>query len=290
MTDETIVAVYDNAAHAEAAVAALRAANVPASAISQHASTGTTSGSTTAQPAREQGFWSSMFGGEPDHDASVYERSVQGGSTVVSVKVPDAHVDGVMKILEDHHPIDIDDRAAGYGTTQTTTTTRTPLAAPVPPRTATTGTTATDGGTIQLSEEQLSVGKRVINRGGTRIRRFVVETPVEQNVTLRDEKVTLERRPVTDGRPVTNADFSEKTIEMTETAEEAVVAKTARVTEEIGLRKETTDRVETVRDTVRREDVEIEQIPGEAVTSGTTKVSSSTTTPVTPPTPRAPKR
>ncbi len=280
MTDETIVAVYDTAAHAEAAVAGLRAANVPASAISQHAGTATTSGSaTTSQPAREQGFWSSLFGGEPDHDTSVYERSVQGGSTVVSVKVPDAHVDGVMQILESHQPIDIDDRAAGYGTTQTTTTTRTPLATAVPPRAATTGTTASDGGTIQLAEETLAVGKRVINRGGTRIRRFVVETPVEQNVTLHDEKVTLERRPVTDGRPVTGADFSEKTIEMTETAEQAIVAKTARVKEEISLRKEATERVETVRDTVRREEVEIEQIPGERGATGAS-------TPLTPRTPK----
>ncbi len=286
MTDETIVAVYDTAAHAEAAVASLRAANVPASAISQHADTGPTSGSaTTSQPAREQGFWSSLFGGEPDHDTSVYERSVQGGSTVVSVRVPDTHVDGVMKILESHHPVDIDDRAAGYGVTQTTTTTRTPLAA-APPRAATTGTTASDGGTIQLAEETLAVGKRVINRGGTRIRRFVVETPVEENVTLHDEKVTLERRPVTDGRPVTGADFSEKTIEMTETAEEAVVAKTARVKEEISLRKEATERVETVRDTVRREDVEIEQIPGERVTTSSTTGTTAGTTPVTPVNPK----
>jgi len=49
-----------------------------------------------------------------------------------------------------------------------------------------------------------------------------------------------------------------------------VVAKTARVKEEIALRKEATERVETVRDTVRREDVEIEQVPGERVSAGTT--------------------
>jgi len=195
------------------------------------------------------------------------------------VRVPDAHVDAVLKILESHHPVDIDDRAANYGTTQTTTTTRAPLAAALPPLTGAAATTATDGGTIQLAEEQLSVGKRVINRGGTRIRRYVVETPVEENVTLHDEKVTLERRPVTDGRPVTGADFSEKTIEMTETAEEAIVAKTARVKEEISLRKEATERVETVRDTVRREEVEIEQIPGERGATGAS-------TPLTPRTPK----
>ena len=120
--------------------------------------------------------------------------------------------------------------------------------------------------TLQLAEERLSVGKRLVNRGGTRIRRYVVETPVEEQVTLRDEKVTLERRPVTDARPVTAADFSDKTIEMTETHEEAVVAKTAHVVEEVALRRDRTDRVETVRDTVRREDVEIEQLPGDAST------------------------
>ena len=34
----------------------------------------------------------------------------------------------------------------------------------------------------QLAEEQLAVGKRLINRRGTRVRRYVVETPVEENV------------------------------------------------------------------------------------------------------------
>lgn len=273
MAEETIVAVYDTAAHAQAAVSDLRAASVPESAISVQASGTTTGTATTTEPVREQGFWSSLFGGEPDHDTSVYDRSVTSGSSVVTVRVPDQHVDRVMQILESHNPIDIDERANSYGLTQTTTT-QTPLVAPTRPAMG----TASEGGTIQLAEEQLAVGKRVVNRGGTRIRRFVVETPVEEQVTLHDEKVTLERRPVTDGRPVTDS-FSDKAIEMTATTEEAVVSKTARVVEEVGLRKEATDRVETVRDTVRKEEVEMEQIPGGTTTSGTTA-------PVTPRTPK----
>ena len=63
-------------------------------------------------------------------------------------------------------------------------------------------------------------------------------------------------------RAVSGATFADKTIEMTETAEEAVVSKTARVKEEISLKKEATERVETIRDTVRREDVEIVKVPG----------------------------
>ena len=161
--------------------------------------------------------------------------------------------------------MDLEERGAEYGLTQgatsqsTSSATVADRAAGMTP--ATRPETETDS-TLQLSEENLSVGKRVVNRGGTRIRRYVIETPVEQSVTLRSEKVTLDRRPVTDARPVTNPDFTEKTIEMTETEEQAVVSKTARVVEEVSLRKQATERVETVSDKVRREEVAVEQAPG----------------------------
>ena len=80
-----------------------------------------------------------------------------------------------------------------------------------------------DKDAIELAEETLSVGKRAVSGGTTRIRRYVVETPIEKQVTLHSEQVTLERRPVTDARPVSDADFTDKAIEMTETSEEAVV-------------------------------------------------------------------
>lgn len=269
MSDETIVAVFDTAAHAEAAISDLKASQVPESAISSHAGAATgsavaTSG-TAAAPARE-GFWSSLFGGEPDHDTAVYDRSMASGSTVVSVDAPEAHVSKVLDILESHDPIDMDDRAASYGLTQTATT---QASQPVAP-----GRTDT-ADALQLSEETLAVGKRVVNRGGTRIRRFVVETPVEENVALHSEKVVLERHPVTDGRAPSDS-FTDKTIEMTEMAEEAVVSKNARVYEEIGLRKEVSDRVETVRDTVRKEDVEVVRVPGSPTTSTVVPVATKT--------------
>ena len=217
----------------------------------------TTGSTTTGAPVREQGFWSSLFGAEPEHehDTTVYDRSLEGGSTVVTVKAPDQHVTRVTDILERHNPIDIDERAASYGIGQTTTTRTTNR----PVATEGASAQATDGGTIQLSEESLVIGKRAVNRGTTRIRRYVVETPVEEQVTLHQETVSVERRPVTDGRPVTDVDFSDKVIEMTETDEEAVVGKTARVKEEVVIRKDATERTETVRDTVRSEDVEITQ-------------------------------
>jgi uncharacterized protein (TIGR02271 family) len=104
---------------------------------------------------------------------------------------------------------------------------------------------------------KINVSKRLVNRGTTRIRRYAVETPVEENVTLRSERVSVERRPVSGDARVADADFADKTIEVSESDEEAVVGKTARVREEVVVRKDVADRVETVRDTVRREDVEI---------------------------------
>lgn len=111
---------------------------------------------------------------------------------------------------------------------------------------------------IQLGEEVLEIGKRTENRGTARIRRFVVETPVEQQVTLVSEKVVVERRrPVSD--KVTGEILTEVTIEIIETEEVPTVEKRTRLREEMVVRMERTERVETVRGMVRRDDVEIQE-------------------------------
>ena len=270
MPDETIVAIFDTGAHAQAAVQDLLAAHVPQDAISTHADTASTGTATTgsAMPTQKPGLWASIFGGEPDHDTAVYSQSVQGGSTVVTIQAPDQHVSSVVAILERHNPIDIDERASSYGLTQTarSTSATQPLGASVA-QSATTGDEV-----VQLSEEQLVVGKRLVNRGTTRIRRFVVEVPVEEQVRLHEETVKIERHAVTGDRPVSGTAFTDRTIEMTQTGEEAVIGKTARVREEISLRKEAADRIETVRDTVRREDVEIVKVPSETVVTKPSKI------------------
>ena len=116
MNEEIIIAVYDTEAHADAAVRDLEAAHVPPTAITRHAGGRAASGApgSSGNPVG-QGFWSSLFGGEPDHDTAVYDRSLESGSSVVTVRVPDEHVDGVTRILERHQPIDIDERAASLG-------------------------------------------------------------------------------------------------------------------------------------------------------------------------------
>ena len=277
MNEEIIVAVYDTEAHAAAAVRDLEAAHVPQEAISRHAGTKSASGAavSSANSDEGQGFWSSLFGGEPDHDTAVYDRSLESGSSVVSVRVPDEHVDGVTRILERHQPIDIDERAASLGLGAN----RTFAAAADTQRSRETALPNGGEEVIALSEEQLTVGKRLVNRGTTHIRRFVVETPVEENVTLHTERVSIDRRPASAGERVDNADFTDRTIEVTETDEEAVVSKTARVKEEVVVHKEATDRVETVRDTVRRQDVEIDRDDSTSRAGGTTPMPATTARP-----------
>jgi len=112
-----------------------------------------------------------------------------------------------------------------------------------------------------VTEEELHVGKRAVQRGGVRVYTRVTEKPVEETVRLHDEHVSVERRPV--NHPASGAElntFKEGTIEVTETDEEAVVAKQARVVEEVVVRKDVEERTEKVRDTVRRTDVEVEQL------------------------------
>jgi len=111
---------------------------------------------------------------------------------------------------------------------------------------------------IALGEEVLEVGKRTENRGTARIRRFVVETPIERQVTLQSERVVVERRrPVSD--KVTGEILTEVTVEIVETEEVPTVEKRLRLREEIVVRTERAQRIETVKETVRRDEVEIQQ-------------------------------
>ena len=94
-----------------------------------------------------------------------------------------------------------------------------------------------------------------------RIYTRVTQRPVEQSVELREETVIVERRPVQ--RAATAEDLSkteEREFEVRTTAEEPVIAKAARVVEEVEVGKATRQRRQTVRDTVQRTDVDVEEV------------------------------
>src|SRR5690242_6211165 len=240
MPYRTISALYQSRAEAEKAQMQLRSAGIAASDIEIHEQS--TSGSTTTpeRPADEGflGWLKSLFGPE---DSYYYAEGLSRGHVLLTARISDANADRAIRILDDTHPLDWQTkekewRASGWSG---------PVAAGAETK-------------IPVIEERLKVGKREINRGTVRVRSYIVEEPVNRPVGLRQEHVTVERRPV--NRPVENADelLKERSVELSETAEEAVVAKDAIVKEEVGLRKEVRDETANVKDKLRRTKVEVE--------------------------------
>lgn len=222
--------------------------------------------------------------GIPEHEAHEYSESIKRGGTLVTAHVDDALAPRYEAILEGAGGNELSG-GTGYGAAMGGTapaygTGSTPMAAPVGEstvqreayvqpvstpsvNTTTTPMNATAGQTLDVVEEDLTVGKRQVETGGVRVRRYVTERPATAQVTLTEEHATIDRRAV--DHPVGSADFTtgEQVIEIRETAEVPVVAKQARVVEEVVIGKTSESHVETIEDTVRRTDVEVEQIPGQ---------------------------
>lgn len=259
MNYEKIVSLFDTAEHAEAAKRNLEAAGFPGSEISVVSNTTL---SASGQALREPGLWHRLFGRDIDqHEAIVYGRTVESGGVVLTLRVPESDVPRAMGILNAHKVVDVQGRAVQQGII-TAAAAASAAPPPVPKAAAAAATVTTPiskDQVLRLAEEQLDVGKRLVQEGTTRIRRFVTEKPVEATVTLHEEHAQVVRRAVSDPNFIKDIDWSDSTIEVTETAEQAVVSKSAHIAEEVVISKEGSDRVETVRDTVRRQQVEVER-------------------------------
>jgi uncharacterized protein (TIGR02271 family) len=271
MAYEKIVTLFDTAEHAEAARHNLEAAGFPGSEISVVSSNALTA---SGQALREPGLWHRLFGNNIEqHEATVYGRTVEAGGVVLTLRTQDTDVPKAMDILDGHSDktVDIKERAVEHGLLPAASAVSTAKAAvasaPAKVAAAAAAATAAVGvkneEVLRLAEEQLEVGKRLVQEGTTRIRRFVTERPVEAKVTLHEEHAEVVRRAITDPKYIKDIDWTDRTIEVTETAEEAVVSKSAHIAEEVVIGKTGSDRVETVRNTVRRQQVEVEHVPGE---------------------------
>lgn len=192
--------------------------------------------------------------GLSEADAKAHSEGVSRGGTLVTVRADDAKTGRVEQIMKGGAGSGMGARASMPDNTATQRTSGTGIG------TAGASTPHMSGPdeTIKVVREDLTIGKRAVEHGGVRVTSHVVETPVEEQVSLHEEKVRLERRPVTEGGTVPADAFQERVIEVQAMSEEAVISKEARVVEEIAIRKSVEDRVETVRDTVRETKVEIE--------------------------------
>ncbi len=116
---------------------------------------------------------------------------------------------------------------------------------------------------VPVIREELRVGTRQVDAGGVRISSHVREVPVEQTITVREERVTVERRII--DRPIDETDdaFRDRTIDLRAKTEEPVVTKRAHVVEEIRIHKDRNERVQKVNDTLRHTDVQLHELAGE---------------------------
>jgi uncharacterized protein (TIGR02271 family) len=254
LSDRTLTAMFDTREAADDAARRLEQIGVPSGFIT-----------ITGGPAHEeQGFWEKLF--FPADDREAYAEGIRRGGYLLTVTGLDADLyDRAAVVLEEHEgTVDLDERteawrqagwknetgAKGAATDEQGLTADARLGA---------AHRATGETVIPVIEERLKVGKREAVTGRTRVRSYVTERPVEEGVTLREQHVVVEQRTL--DRPATAADLTaarDQTIEAASTAEEVVVAKTAHVVGEVVVKTGETERTETVQDTVKKTEVEVD--------------------------------
>jgi uncharacterized protein (TIGR02271 family) len=249
---EKVVSVYDTVDKAKSALNVLKSSGIDTSDVSllDRNTLG------TGIDQQHVGLWRRLFGENVwEHEAAVYGDTLRKGGAVLAVRGPRDRVAKIMAILDAHDPVDVHEHAAKIGSDVPV---QAKALVTAPGIAATTG--AGKNEVLRLAEEQMNVGKRLFETGTTRIRRFVTEKPVEQQVNLHEEHAKVVRRAVNDPDYISDIDWGDKEYTVTETEERPVVSKTARVVEEIAVGREGSDRTETVRDTVRRQRAEIEKL------------------------------
>ena len=249
----TVLCLFHTNEHAQEALADLQKSNVPANSIS------VIGGQSGSSSTAGQSFSSLQQLELPERDRRLLSDGLNAGGTIIVVSGPEAYTDTAEDIFGRHRASQVDEKVISDNTAAQ------PVVAPV-----NTGANVAADAVVPVVEEELLVGKRQVQRGGVRVYSRVVETPVEEKVTLQQEHAVIDRQAV--NRPVTEADLEKlriQSVEITESEEVPVVEKTARVVEEVLVSKEATERTERVTDTVRRTEVEIE--PVDAVETSTTK-------------------
>lgn len=266
---QTVIGMFDTAAQAQSAAQQLQAAgfsldhvdvasrsddnDVAAANPGRYRNTNHTEESTSDSISS---FFSNLFSDDDNDDnARRYAHAARESGSLVTVHAhSDENAHQAAEILDRCGAIDVNERAEQSGYQSRAAAANTPNANAT--------ANAADGEvSAKVIEENLQVGKRVEQTGGARLRSRIIERPVEASVRLREEHVSVDRKPV--DRPATEADFAafkEGDIEVTERAERAVVGKEARVVEEVTLGKEVTEREETVHDTVRKTEVDVENL------------------------------
>jgi hypothetical protein len=256
MQGHNLVAVYPSRSQAKAARSRLIDSGIAENDIRLSADQQGSAASSAAAPKQEGGFLEWLFGADvPDAHQTWYSSNLRDGRTALSVYLRGDSPLRLHDMLEEFDPIDVEEEGLGP-------TAQSGIAV------SSTSQGMKDAGSekeqiIPVAKEELEIGKRETERR-YRIRTYVVEHPVEEEVHLKDERVVVERRSASGERAAGDDQFQERDIEVVERHQEPVVGKKARADEQVVVHKQVKDRVETVRDTVRETKVDIDKDQGSA--------------------------
>jgi uncharacterized protein (TIGR02271 family) len=285
----TLVAVFDNRSDAQKAMDDLLAGGFTRPDVRLSEGDPTAQGSSTVSSSGSElrddesigssikNFFSDIFGTDRSESARMYQEAVTRGHYVLTVSTEtEPEVERAADIIERYGPVDIDEKSAEWGASAALRSGAgaQQQAQPMSQQSSIQGTVqgstsaqgsmqraTTDTTAIPVVQEELKVGKREVQRGGVRVYSHVVETPVKEKVDLREEHVTVQRRAIDKMiDPAEVEAFKETEFEVRETAEEAVIEKSARVVEEVVVGKEVTQHEEEISDTLRRTEVEVEEL------------------------------
>jgi len=208
--------------------------------------------------------------GLPEEEAEYYAEGVERGGTLVAVRTDEERAERVRSLMDRHGAVEVErlhadrtvpgeGRAMGGPPVAGQPTGEPAMAGPPPSAPIEPTAREETREAIPVAEEQIQVGKRRVQKGAVRVYTQVREQPVEEEVRLREQRARVERRPA--DRPVHAGEqpFREQSMEFTETGEEPVIAKRARIVEEVSIEADEGERTEVVRDAVRRTDVTVER-------------------------------
>jgi hypothetical protein len=209
---QNIVAVYDKAENASEAARALKASGFPADDISL-----LNRDSFGDVKVREPRLWCRLFGGTVN-ESVIYGRTIEAGGAVLTLRLPYGDAARAMKVLDIHTPSggshgSISLSAGALPATQGSTSRVPPTTEPV-----------VEEMTLRLTEEKSSCNKRE-ETAKTRVRRFVIEKPVDSRVGLHQEHAEIVRQAIADRVGIQEVDATDTSAEITKSSEEAGVRK-----------------------------------------------------------------
>ncbi|WWO98759.1 MAG: YsnF/AvaK domain-containing protein [Candidatus Dasytiphilus stammeri] len=253
MSYEKIVTLFDNAEHAQSAKDNLLKAGFSAYDISLIDESQLRAANILSH---EDDIWQRLFGnGLTEEESKVYAKALETGGVILILRTSEEDTPRAMGILNACQVVDMSETVTCIDKNHQSQHDECKYSED---KHQSISNEDNCDDILQLAEEQLEVGKKIVKEGSTRVRRFVTEKDVEVEVPLHEEHATIFRRSINKNKCPDKFDWSDTVVEITETTEKPVVNKTAHIVEEIIVRKEGRDRIEKIHDTVRKQEVKIE--------------------------------